>query len=183
MEGMMMQILGWSRSLRLSRSQWLLALAVLVLAAKAWATPPLGFVVNQILASGFAVEGISQHMQINRNPDGTVTPWQLQLQVQGDTDHYSQHLVLSPGGYSGWHSHPGLLIGTVKSGQIDFYDADCNKRTIGPGEVYTEDDEVHAISNTGAVDADLYISYLVKHGAPRRRDESAPACAVYTGIP
>jgi len=29
----------------------------------------------------------------------------------------------------------------------------------------------------------LYISYLVKHGAPRRREEAAPSCAVDTGIP
>jgi hypothetical protein len=166
-----------------NRSKWLLALAALVLAAKAWATPPLGFVLNQILASGFAAGGISEHMQINKNPDGTVTPWQLVLQVQGDTDYYSQHLVLSPGGYSGWHSHAGVLVAAVKSGQIDFYDANCHKRTIGAGQVYTEDDDVHAISNTGTVDADLYISYLIKHGASRRREESAPSCAVDTGIP
>jgi quercetin dioxygenase-like cupin family protein len=182
---MTMQVFSESRSLRSGRFKWFLALALvgLVLAAKTWATPALGFIVNQILASGFAMDGISQHVQINKNPDGTVTPWQLQLQVQGDTDYYSQHLVLAPGGYSGWHSHPGLLVGTVKSGQVDFYTADCQKHTIGPGQVYTENDEVHAISNTGSVDADLYISYLIKHGAPRRREESAPACAVGTGIP
>jgi quercetin dioxygenase-like cupin family protein len=165
------------------RSKWLLVLPVMVLAAKAWATPPLGFVLNQILASGFAAGGVSEHMQINKNPDGTVTPWQLVLQVQGDTDYYSQHLVLSPGGYSGWHSHAGVLVAAVKSGQIDLYDANCHKRTIGAGQVYTEDDDVHAISNTGTVDADLYISYLIKHGASRRREESAPSCAVDTGIP
>ena len=179
----MEKVFGWSRSLRLGRSKWLLVLPVLVLAAKAWATPPLGFVLNQILASGFAADGISEHMQINKNPDGTSSPWQLVLQVQGDTDYYSQHLVLAPGGYSGWHSHPGVLVGAVKSGQVDFYDANCQKRTIGAGQVYTENDDVHAISNTGVVDADLYISYLVKHGAPRRREETAPSCAVDTGIP
>lgn len=183
---MVMQVHRWSRSFWSGRSKWwllTLAVAALGLAAKTWATPAVGFIVNQILASGFAIDGISQHVQINKNPDGTVTPWQLQLQVQGDTDYYSQHLVLAPGGYSGWHSHPGLLVGTVKSGQVDFYTADCQKHTIGPGQVYTENDEVHAISNTGPVDADLYISYLIKHGAPRRREESAPACAVGTGIP
>jgi quercetin dioxygenase-like cupin family protein len=179
----MVKVFGWKGSMRPGRSKWLLALAVLVLAGKAWATPPLGFIVNQILASGFAANSISQHMQINKNPDGTVSPWQLSLQVQGDTDHYSQHLVLAAGGYSGWHSHPGLLIATVKSGQIDFYNSNCQKQTIGPGQVYTENDEVHAISNTGVVDADLYISYLIKHGAPRRREEAAPECAVDTGIP
>jgi len=168
---------------RFRKAPLLAALAVAALTATSYATPPLGFVVNQILAAGVAADGIHQHMQLNTNADGTTTPWQLQLQVQGDTDHYSQHLVLSAGGYSGWHSHPGLLIATVKTGQIDFYDANCRKRTVGPGGVYTENDDVHAIANTGDVDADLYISYLVKHGAPRRRDEAAPACAVDTGIP
>jgi quercetin dioxygenase-like cupin family protein len=183
---MTMQLFGGSRSLRSRSSKWwvlTLALVAVVLAATAWATPPLGFIINQILASGFAMDGISQHMQINKNPDGTVTPWQLQLQVQGDTDYYSQHLVLAPGGYSGWHSHPGLLVAAVKSGQINFYNADCQKREVGTGQVYTENDEVHAISNTGSVDADLYLSYVIKHGQPRRREESAPACAVDTGIP
>jgi quercetin dioxygenase-like cupin family protein len=156
---------------------------VLIVTGTASATPPLGFIVNQILASGVAAGGISQHMQISRNPNGTVTPWQLQLQAQGDTDYYSQHLVLSPGGYSGWHSHPGLLVGVVKSGQIDFYDENCQKQTVMAGEVYTENDEVHAIANTGTIDADLYISYLIKHGASRRREESAPPCAGDTGIP
>jgi len=167
----------------LGRFRWLFLAGAPMFAVTVWATPPLGFVLNQILASGVAADGITQHMQINKNPDGTVTPWQLQLQVQGDTDYYSQHLVLSPGGYSGWHSHPGLLIGAVKSGQIDFYDANCQKKTVAAGEVYSENDELHAIANTGIVDADLYISYLVKHGAPRRREEAAPACAIETGIP
>jgi hypothetical protein len=38
--------------------------ASLLLAVQAWATPPFGFVVNQILVSGVAEDGISQHMQI-----------------------------------------------------------------------------------------------------------------------
>ena len=181
----MTRFIGWRRSGRLGKSRWglFVALAVLGLAVKAWATPPVGFIVNEILAAAFAEDGVSQHMQLNKNPDGTKTPWQLQLQVQGDTDYYSQHLVLGPGGYSGWHSHPGLLIAGVKSGQVDFYDAKCRRRTIGPGQVYTENDDVHAIINTGGVDADLYISYLIKHGQPRRRDEGAPPCAIDTPIP
>ena len=175
-----MQVFAGSRR---GKSKWVLVSAALVFAVNAWATPPVGFIVNQILASAVAAGGINQHMQINKNPDGTVTPWQLGLQVQGDTDYYSQHLVLAPGGYSGWHSHPGLLIGGVKSGQVDFYNAECKRLTVGAGQVYTENDEVHAIINNGTVDADLYISYLVKHGAARRREEAAPPCAVDTGIP
>jgi quercetin dioxygenase-like cupin family protein len=182
----MMHVLRWSRSSRLGRSKWwllTLVLAALGLVASVRATPPLGFIVNEILSMGVAERGINQHVHILKNPDGTISPWLLQLQVLGDTDSYTQHLVLAPGGYSGWHSHPGLLVGTVKSGQINFYDEDCERRTVAAGQVYTENDKVHAISNTGPVDADLYISYLIKHGQPRRREESAPACAVGTGIP
>jgi len=179
----MLQVIARRGSFVTRHLRWFVGLTPLLLVATAWATPPLGFVLNQILASGVAADGISQHVQINKNPDGSVTPWQLQLQVQGDTDYYSQHLVLAAGGYSGWHSHPGVLVGAVKSGQIDFYNAACEKRTIAAGQVFTENDDVHAIANTGGVDADLFISYLVKHGAPRRREESAPSCAFQTGIP
>jgi quercetin dioxygenase-like cupin family protein len=153
-----------------------------MLVPKAWATSSLGLAA-QTLAFGVAENGIGEHMQITRNPDGTVTPWLLQLQALRETDYHLLHLVLSPGGHSGWHSHPGLLVGVVKSGQIDFYDANCQKQTVAAGEVYTENDAVHAIINNGSVDADLYITFLVKHDAPRRRDEPAPACAVDTGIP
>jgi quercetin dioxygenase-like cupin family protein len=149
----------------------------------AWATPPLGFVANQIFASGYIPDGVSEHMQLNKNADDSVTPWQMALQVQGETDAYVQRLVLAPGGYSGWHSHPGLLVGIVKSGTIDFYDANCRKHTVGAGEVYTENADAHGIINTGSADAELYISYLIKHGAPRRLEAPAPACAGETGIP
>lgn len=157
--------------------------AVSMLTSTTFATPPLGFVVNQILASGFSPRHISEHVQLHKSADGTRDHWQLQLQVQGDTDYYSQNLVLSAGGYSGWHSHPGLLVGAVKSGAIEFYDARCQRRHIAAGQVFTEDDAVHAIKNVGGEEAVLYISYLVQHGAPRRIDEAAPACSSQTGIP
>ena len=165
------------------KALWGVLLVVLVAGVRAWATPPFGFIANQVFAIGFAPGGLAQHIQLNKNPDGSVTPWGLQLQVLGDTDHQQQRLVLAPGGYSGWHSHPGLLIATVKSGQIDLYDVSCHKRTVTAGEVYTESDEAHGIINTGSVDAELYISYLVKRGVPRRQEAPAPDCAPETGIP
>ena len=160
-----------------------LTVAVVAMGATVWGTPSLGFIANEILATGRATRGIRQEVEINRNQDGSITPWQLELQVHGDTDYYVQHLTLAPGGYSGWHSHPGLLVGGLKAGQIDFYDAKCRKRTVSAGQVFTENDNVHAIINTGAVNADLYITYLIKHGVARRLDEPAPPCSVETPIP
>jgi len=171
---------GWSKPL-------LTLVALFALAALAWvapvrATPSLGQVA-QTLAFGVAEDGISGHMQVNTKANGTIWPWQLQLQAQKATDYHVLRLILSPGGHSGWHSHPGLLIGVATSGQVDFYNANCEKRTILANQVYTEDDAVHAIFNSGNVDAELYITFLVKGGAPRRRDEPAPACAAETPIP
>ena len=172
-------ITGGTKRARLA----VVAAAIVVGSVAVWATAPLGFLVNQTLASGVAWGGLSQHMQVNKNADGSITPWQLQLQIQGDTDYYSHHLVIAPGGYSGWHSHPGILIGAVKTGQVDYYDERCRMHTVHAGEVFTDNDKVHAIINTGNVDADMYLTFLVKHGAPRRLEEAAPDCAIDTPIP
>ena len=147
------------------------------------ATPPVGFILNQVLASATTFDNISEHAQMSRSPDGKVDPWQVQIQAQGPTDTYVQHLVLAPGGYSGWHKHPGVLVGSLVSGEIDFYDANCQKHSYTGGQVYFEGSDVHAIINRGTTNADLYISYLIQHGSPRRIEADAPACAAVTGIP
>lgn len=158
-------------------------LSALAVTTIALATPPLGFIVNDILAKGVISSNISEEINIKKSPGGSDKPWGLELESHGATDFYVQHLVLAPGGYSGWHSHPGILIGTVTSGSIDFYDANCQKRTVNAGDVYFETGHTHGIVNTGSQNADLSISYLIKHNAPRRVEESAPACATSTPIP
>jgi hypothetical protein len=42
---------------------------------------------------------------------------------------------------------------------------------------------VHGIYNSGNETAELYITFLVKHGAGRRLDAPAPSCASVTPIP
>jgi quercetin dioxygenase-like cupin family protein len=158
------------------------AAITIVLAARAWATPASGLILDT-LTTAVAANGISEHLQVSKNPNGSVTPWQLQMQAQGQTDYILAHLQIPPGGHSGWHSHPGVLVAAVKSGQIDFYDQSCTATRIAAGGVYTENNSVHAIYNSGNETAELYITFLVKHGAGRRLDEPAPSCASLTPIP
>jgi len=165
-------------------------LAGLGIATVALATPPLGIALNQIVAAGASLTDISEILHVGSNPNGDGDKrdaenddWQLHVRTKGATDFYVQHLIVSPGGYSGWHTHPGLLIGTVVSGSIDFYDANCQKRSFAAGQVFTENTEVHAIINPGSVEADLSIAYLIKHNQPRRVEADAPVCAPSTGIP
>lgn len=160
-----------------------LTLAALAIAAVAWATPSMGFLVNQILAMGATTENISQQVQMARDPEVGDDPWQVQVQAQGATDFYVHQLAVAPGGYSGWHTHPGVLIGTVVSGSLDFYDSNCQKKTYTAGQVFLENSQTHGIINTGTVNTELTIAYLVKHKAARRIDASAPACAASTPIP
>jgi quercetin dioxygenase-like cupin family protein len=171
-----------SQTRRLTAKKILLP-AALGIAAVALATPPLGFILNQILAKGVISSNINENVQITRNQDGSVDPWGAEIQAHGATDFYMQHLVLAPGGYSGWHTHPGILVGTVTAGSIDFYDAKCQKHSVNVGEVYFEDGNVHGIANSGTVNADLSIAYLIKHDAPRRLEADAPSCAASTPIP
>ena len=163
------------------------------IATMVWATPTFNIVLNQIVAMGASPGDISEFLRVasdpkkeaENNPNGESEDhdWQLHLRTKGATDFYVQHIVVGPGGYSGWHTHPGVLIGTVVSGSIDFYDANCQKRSFTAGQVFTENTEVHAIINTGVVNADLSAAYLIKHNLPRRIEADAPVCAPLTGIP
>lgn len=159
---------------------------VLSVAVVALATPPFGVLLNQIVAMGTASEDIKEELHVaSTDAAGSAEDqeWRLHLRTHGPSDFYVQHLLIAPGGYSGWHTHPGLLVGTVVSGAIDFYNANCQKRSFNEGQVFTENTEVHAIKNPGTVNTTLSIAYLIKHSEPRRIEAAAPACASSTGIP
>ena len=174
---------------KLAKVKILLAF-VLSVAVVALATPPFGVLLNQIVAMGTASEDIKEQLHVpstvaagDRGESAEDQEWRLHLRTHGPSDFYVQQLVIAPGGYSGWHTHPGLLVGTVVSGAIDFYDANCQKRSFTQGQVFTESTEVHAIKNPGTVNTSLSIAYLIKHSEPRRIEAAAPACASSTGIP
>ena len=54
------------------------------------------------------------------------------LRVKKARETVVQQIVISPGGQTGWHSHPGPVIVLIKAGTITFYDGDdptCGART------------------------------------------------------
>jgi quercetin dioxygenase-like cupin family protein len=168
--------------LKPSTKMFILA-ALTATAALVWATPFSGFLVNQTIAKGGIPDNINQQVQVPKGTADGDEAWQMQLQVQGPTDAYVQQLVVAPGGYSGWHSHPGLIIGTVISGEIDFYDANCQSHHYTSGQVFTENNNVHAIMNNASGNAELWLSQLIKQNSPRRIEADAPACAAGAGTP
>jgi len=144
--------------------------------ALATATPAAGVVSNVIVAQGVTTGPI-------RERASAAGGWAVSLEDQGQSELYFQDLVVGPGGYTGWHSHPGVLLITVKEGSIEFYHQDCSKHTYMAGQSFTEGADAHAAVNRGTGNARLLVAYIVKRGEPRRIEAPQPACGASLGIP
>jgi quercetin dioxygenase-like cupin family protein len=71
-------------------------------------------------------------------------------------------VVIEPGGSTGWHHHPGVTLGSVKSGAVTEYDKKCHKTLLKAGEGFVEsNNKVYVVRNRGKVDAVLYVTFIV----------------------
>jgi quercetin dioxygenase-like cupin family protein len=88
------------------------------------------------------------------------------------------HATTAPGGYSGWHSHPGFVLASVTAGTITLYDADdpsCTPKYVSAGQAFTEEPgHVHFARNEGAVPEQHVATYVVPLGSPTRTDAPNP---------
>lgn len=86
--------------------------------------------------------------------------------------------TIVPGGHSGWHSHTGAAVATVKSGTLKLYSAaTCTARTFGPGQGWIEEpSDVQIGRNEGTVPLVLYVAFFdVPVGGSNRIDKPEPA--------
>lgn len=105
----------------------------------------------------------------------------VKFQTKDSTDVRVQRIDIAPGGYSGWHHHPGIVIVTVASGQVTFTNSDCSSTTYGPGlpagSVFVEggDDPGQASSVAGAT---VYATFVAPHADPPvfRIEDSPQSC-------
>jgi hypothetical protein len=109
----------------------------------------------------------------------------VKFQTKKPTDVRVQSIDIAPGGFSGWHHHPGIVIVTVASGAVTFTQSDCSSKTYGPGlpngAVFVEggDDPGQASSAGGAT---LYATFVAPHVDPPvgpvfRIEDDPPPCA------
>ena len=78
-------------------------------------------------------------------------------------------VVLEPGGSTGWHHHPGVVLVPVKAGSVTEYDAHCHKSVYKEGKGFVESNsEVHLVRNEGDVKAVLYATFLVPTATPQK---------------
>ena len=118
------------------------------------------------------------------NTDGESTPdgYCAQLQSKDNTDIVVANIAITPGGTSGWHSHPGPVLVVVKTGALTIYRADdptCSPRLHPAGTAFIEEGGVvHIARNEGGVDATTVATFFVPASAPQRIDQALPGnCA------
>ena len=90
--------------------------------------------------------------------------------------------TFGPNSSTGWHTHPGKTLLTVKSGTFTVYHAkDCEPNVYGPGDAFVElPSSVHVGRNeTGSVVELGVVFFNVPVGSSPRIDQAQPeGCAV-----
>jgi len=103
------------------------------------------------------------------------------IQQRKDNDVVATQNTVAPGGFSGWHSHPGIVVLVLQSGEITLYSepvggGECSVHTYTAGQVFLErpEDEQNAV-NTGAEPTVLAVTYFnVPHGGSNRIERTNP---------
>lgn len=165
---------------------WLVGLltVALVIAGIALATPVVGLNFANIVASGAINSEVFARGKVDlpQTPGQEDDEWTAKLLTSGPTAFIVQDVSYFPGGHTGWHSHPGILLVTVTEGSIEWYNSNCEKTVYNVGDSLTENTETHYFRNVGSVNARVMVTYVLAKGQPRRIDQPAPACAAALGL-
>jgi hypothetical protein len=153
-----------------------------VYAGKVLASPASGFAGTTLAMGRFGDIDVINHLlprEFGRSRHERDF-WLSIQKTKGPSDLYVQSNVWSPGGTTGWHTHPGHSLITVTAGTVTAYEADdpsCTPHTYtqGMGFVDPGGDHVHVLRNEGSVEARTITVQLIPAGAVRRVDADGPA--------
>jgi quercetin dioxygenase-like cupin family protein len=123
---------------------------------------------------------------VSNRADGTADgrfkvniPGTIKLEAHGDLRVFDQELTILPAGHTGWHSHPGPVLVTVKSGTFRYQNPDCSYTDYTAGQTVVDEGggHVHIGRNpSGSASTDLSITYLVPPGVPLRSEADVIVC-------
>jgi quercetin dioxygenase-like cupin family protein len=153
------------------RGMYLGAVAVAAcLSSTALATPGAGTLANVVFNRATAPQPIHAVAHSGR--------WTTVLVTTSPTDFIIQTVQLAPGGYSGWHSHLGPVVLTVKQGTATMYRVEqgrCLRFDYPAGTAFVEPVGPHALQNESATDLlEAFNAHIIPAGAPQRVDEPDP---------
>lgn len=106
--------------------------------------------------------------------------YEIRLEAPQPIDVATQIVTFQPGGNSGWHTHDGPVLFTVKTGTLTVYEGEdplCTALVFpaGTGAVEAGDSHhVHMVRNETNSVAEALVTYLSPVGAPLRSDRPNP---------
>lgn len=103
----------------------------------------------------------------------------IKFQTKAPVDFVTATVTIDPLGHSGWHSHPGVVLVTVASGTVTFYQADCSFNVYSAGSSFVESGGATGLARNASAStpAVVYVTYIVPAGAPALRiDQPDPGC-------
>jgi len=109
-------------------------------------------------------------LALGSNPDHTV-----ELHLKGPTDVLTADLIFQPGATVGWHTHPGPVVVTIKSGALtEIHSNGC--MTVHPaGSAFFEAaNEVHNVVNQTGVVTEVFATFLSPSGSQPLMPASDP---------
>ena len=134
----------------------------------AWATPGQG-IATTIIAGPTSLGEVTVKSESAIN--------EVEIKTKGTSDVYVVYNTIAPGGNTGWHSHPGPSIVSVKSGTAtEYHGEDPNTPIVHTaGTCFVDDGEgAHIVRNEGTVPLELIAFQILPAGATRRIDQPAP---------
>jgi quercetin dioxygenase-like cupin family protein len=95
------------------------------------------------------------------------------------SDVYVVNNTVAPGGYSGWHTHPGPSVVLVKAGTATVYEGDDPSCTpvrypAGTGFIDAGGGHVHMVRNEGKEPLVTVAFQIIPSGDSRRIDAASP---------
>ena len=162
-------------------------LGVSTVAGIAFATPTTGAFGNTVFSVGTITQSVFAFSDHPTDGSAAGVDWpafKVALETSGPVNIIQQEVSFMPGGYTGWHKHPGLLLLTLAadSGPVDWYDEYCHKTVYKPGDSWTEGTTLHSVVNSGSIPAHFLITYVIAAGVEKRIGETAPSCAAAAGL-
>ena len=111
----------------------------------------------------------------------------IKFQTKEETIVRIQSATWNAGSTSGWHNHPGVIVGVVTTGSVTVWDGNCGQKTYGPGlalgAVFIEgDDEIMQATSSGG--ATEYVVHVIPKTSPPvfRVENDPPPCATALGF-
>jgi quercetin dioxygenase-like cupin family protein len=143
-----------------------------VMPAHSQATPASGVSGTPLIRGSF-IDDVSVKFKVSYGGRTIV------LNAKDASQVVSQNLTFVPGGQTGWHTHPGPVVVTVKSGTLTYYDGSgpCVGRMYPAGSAFIDLGlgHVNLARNEGTEPVELSVVYFgVPEGEAPRIDAPAP---------